>query len=338
MAMMTTGRVLLVCALCVLWCGAVFGHAEGLAAVGGGSGGGNSAGSEGGSRGDPEVNSSLEPLSVEGSKENMISSLETPPSVGGIPPNSLSEEGDVSQSLGETLTSEDEASSEVSGPSVQTKTPEQSDSPIVKAPEKSDPETKTHISDKQGEAGGTEANEDATENEKGQSEVVKRDTSSAPQSPPTPPVPAFPTKETPLAPAELRDSVEENRNTPPSQTKTDLDAPESSLEDAEVEKHGEGTNTSDSMKDAAKGRSGDSTPSSISTSDSVDAQRKAEEEDDNEMEALNPNEDSIYLGEQKWSRKRDSIFPAEQQEKKGQPLGKSGAGGAPTSTLSTVTS
>ncbi|EKG02326.1 mucin-associated surface protein (MASP), putative, partial [Trypanosoma cruzi] len=31
-------------------------------------------------------------------------------------------------------------------------------------------------------------------------------------------------------------------------------------------------------------------------------------------------------------------FPAEQQEKKGQPLGKSGAGGAPTSTLSTVTS
>ncbi|EKG00489.1 mucin-associated surface protein (MASP), putative [Trypanosoma cruzi] len=288
MAMMMTGRVLLVCALCVLWCGAVFGHAEGLAAVGGG----NSAGSEGGSRGDPEVNSSLEPLSVEGSKGNMISSLEISPSVGDIPPNSLSEEGDGSQSPGETLTSEDEVSSGVSGPSVQTKTPGQSDSPIVKAPEKSDPETKTHISDKQGEAGGTEANGDAKESETRQSEV-KRDTSSAPQSPPTPPVPAYPTKETPLAPAELRDSVEENRNTPPSQTKTDLDAPETSLEDAEAQKHGEGTNTSDSMKDAAKGRSGDSTPSSISTSDSVDAQRKAEEEDDNEMEALNPNEDSI---------------------------------------------
>ncbi|EKG02381.1 mucin-associated surface protein (MASP), putative, partial [Trypanosoma cruzi] len=290
-----------------------------------------------GSRGDPEVNSSLEPLSVEGSKGNMISSLETSPSVGDIPPNSLSEEG-VSQSLGETLTSEDEASSEVSVPSVQTKTPGKSDSPIVKAPEKSDPKT-THISDNQGEAGGTEANEDATESEKRQSEVVKRDTSSAPQSPPTLPVPAFPTKETPLAPAELRDSVEEKRNTPPSQTKTDLDAPETSLEDAEVEKHGEGTNTSDSMKDAAKGRSGDSTPSSISTSDSVDAQRKAEEEDDNEMEALNPNEDSILpLVNKNGKGNVIPSFPAEQQEQKGQPLGKSGAGGAPTSTLSTVTS
>ncbi|PBJ68794.1 mucin-associated surface protein [Trypanosoma cruzi cruzi] len=340
MAMMT-GRVLLVCALCVLWCGAVFGHAEGLAAVGGSSGGGNSAGSEGGSRGDPEVNFPLEPLSVEGSKENMISSLETSPSVGGIPPNSLSEEGDVSQSLGETLTSEDEVSSGVSGPSVQTKTPGQSDSPIVKAPEKSGPETKTHISDKQGEAGGTEANEDATESEKGQSEVVKRDTSSAPQSPPTPPVPAYPTKETPLAPADLRDSVEENRNTPPSQTKTDLDAPESSLEDAEAQKHGEGTNTSDSMKDAAKGRSGDSTPSSISTSDSVAAQRKAEEEDDNEMETLNPNEDFILpLVNKNGKGNVIPSFPAEQQKQKGQPLGKSsaGGGGAPTSTLSTVTS
>ncbi|KAF8307430.1 Mucin-associated surface protein (MASP) [Trypanosoma cruzi] len=334
MAMMMTGRVLLVCALCVLWCGAVFGHAEGLAA-----GDGNSAGSEGGSRGDPDVNSPLEPLSVEGSKGNMISSLKTPLSVGGIPPNSLSEEGDGSQSLGETLNSEDEASSEVSGPSVQTKTPGQSDSPIVKAPEKSYPKTKTHISDKQGEAGGTEANEDATESEKRQSEVVKRDTSSAPQSPPTPPVPAYPTKETPLAPAELRDSVEENRNTPPSQTKTDLDAPETSLEDAEVEKRGEGTNTSDSMKDAAKGRSGDSTPSSISTSDSVAAQRKAEEEDDNEKEALNPNEDSILsLVNKNGQGNVIPSFPAEQQEQKGQPLGKSGAGGAPTSTLSTVTS
>ncbi|PBJ77730.1 mucin-associated surface protein [Trypanosoma cruzi cruzi] len=334
MVMMMTGRVLLVCALCVLWCGAVFGHAEGLAA-----GGGNSAGSEDDSRGDPEVNSSLEPLSVEGSKGNMISSLETPLSVGDIPPNSLSEEGDGSQSPGETLTSEDEVSSGVSGPSVQTKTPGQSDSPIVKAPEKSDPETKTHISDKQGEAGGTEANGDATESETRQSEVVKRDTSSAPQSPPTPPVPAYPTKETPLAPADLGDSVEEKRNTPPSQTKTDLDAPESSLEDAEVEKHGEGTNTSDSMKDAAKGRSGDSTPSSISTSDSVAAQRKAEEEDDNEMEALNPNEDSILpLVNKNGQGNVIPSFPAEQQEKKGQPLGKSGAGGAPTSTLSTVTS
>ncbi|PBJ73640.1 mucin-associated surface protein [Trypanosoma cruzi cruzi] len=333
MAMMMTGRVLLVCALCVLWCGAVFGHAEGLAA-----GGGNSAGSEDDSRGDPEVNSSLEPLSVEGSKGNMISSLETPLSVGDIPPNSLSEEGDGSQSPGETLTSEDEVSSGVSGPSVQTKTPGQSDSPIVKAPEKSDPETKTHISDKQGEAGGTEANGDAKESETRQSEV-KRDTSSAPQSPPTPPVPAYPTKETPLAPAELRDSVEEKRNTPPSQAKTDLDAPETSLEDAEVEKHGEGTNTSDSMKDAAKGRSGDSTPSSISTSDSVAAQRKAEEEDDNEMEALNPNEDSILpLVNKNGQGNVIPSFPAEQQEKKGQPLGKSGAGGAPTSTLSTVTS
>ncbi|PBJ76077.1 mucin-associated surface protein [Trypanosoma cruzi cruzi] len=340
MAMMMTGRVLLVCALCVLWCGAVFGHAEGLAAVGGSSVGGNSAGSEDGSCGDPDVNSSLEPLSVEGSKENMISSLEISPSVGGIPPNSLSEEG-VSQSLGETLTSEDEVSSEVSGPSVQTKTPGQSDSPIVKAPEKSGPETKTHISDKQGEAGGTEANGDATESEKGQSEVVKKDTSSAPQSPPTPPVPAYPTKETPLAPAELRDSVEEKLNTPPSQTKTDLDAPEPSLEDAEVEKHGEGTNTSDSMKDAAKGRSGDSTPSSISTSDSVDAQRKAEEEDDNEMEALNPNEASILpLVNKNGKGNVIPSFPAEQQKQKGQPLGKSsaGGGGAPTSTLSTVTS
>ncbi|PBJ73630.1 mucin-associated surface protein [Trypanosoma cruzi cruzi] len=332
MAMMMTGRVLLVCALCVLWCGAVFGHAEGLAA-----GGGNSAGSEDDSRGDPEVNSSLEPLS-EGSKGNMISSLEISPSVGDIPPNSLSEEGDGSQSPGETLTSEDEVSSGVSGPSVQTKTPGQSDSPIVKAPEKSDPETKTHISDKQGEAGGTEANGDAKESETRQSEV-KRDTSSAPQSPPTPPVPAYPTKETPLAPAELRDSVEEKRNTPPSQAKTDLDAPETSLEDAEVEKHGEGTNTSDSMKDAAKGRSGDSTPSSISTSDSVDAQRKAEEEDDNEMEALNPNEDSILpLVNKNGKGNVIPSFPAEQQEQKGQPLGKSGAGGAPTSTLSTVTS
>ncbi|ESS63066.1 mucin-associated surface protein (MASP) [Trypanosoma cruzi Dm28c] len=338
MAMMMTGRVLLVCALCVLWCGAVFGHAEGLAAVGGSSGGGNSAGSEGGSRGDPEVNSSLEPLSVEGSKENMISSLETPPSVGGIPPNSLSEEGG-SQSPGETLTSEDEASSDVSVPSVQTKTPGKSDSPIVKAPEKSGPETKTHISDNQGEAGGTEANEDATESEKRQSEVVKRDTSSAPQSPPTPPVPAYPTKETPLAPAELRNSVEEKRNTPPSQTKTDLEAPETSLEDAEVEKHGEGTNTSDSMKDAAKGPSGDSTPSSISTSDSVDAQRKAEEEDDNEMETLNPNEASILpLVNKNGQGNVIPSFPAEQQKQKGQPLGKSGAGVAPTSTLSTVTS
>ncbi|RNC42113.1 mucin-associated surface protein (MASP) [Trypanosoma cruzi] len=164
MAMMMTGRVLLVCAPCVLWCGAVFGHADGFAAVVGSSGGRNSAGNEGGSHGDPEVNSPLEPLSV----------------VGGIPSNSLSEEGDGSQSLGETLNSEDELSSEVSGPSVQTKTPGQSDSSIVKAPEKSGPETKTHISDKQGEAGGTEANEDATESEKGQSEVVKRDTSSAP--------------------------------------------------------------------------------------------------------------------------------------------------------------
>ncbi|PBJ73638.1 mucin-associated surface protein [Trypanosoma cruzi cruzi] len=333
MAMMMTGRVLLVCALCVLWCGAVFGHAEGLAAVGGG----NSAGSEGGSRGDPEVNSSLEPLSVEGSKGNMISS-EISQSVGDIPPNSLSEEGDGSQSPGETLTSEDEVSSGVSGPSVQTKTPGQSDSPIVKAPEKSGPKT-THISDKQGEAGGTEANGDAKESETRQSEVVKRDTSSAPKSPPTPPVPAYPTKETPLAPAELRDSVEENRNTPPSQTKTDLDAPETPLEDAEAQKHGEGTNTSDSMKDAAKGRSGDSTPSSISTSDSVDAQRKAEEEDDNEMEALNPNEDSILpLVNKNGKGNVIPSFPAEQQEQKGQPLGKSGAGGAPTSTLSTVTS
>ncbi|EAO00172.1 mucin-associated surface protein (MASP), putative [Trypanosoma cruzi] len=337
MAMMVTGRVLLVCALCVLWCGAVFGRAEGLAAVGGGSGGGNSAGSEGGSRGGPDVDSSLEPLSVEGPKGNMISSLETPPSVGGISPNSLSEEGDGSQSLGDTLTSDDEVSSEVSGPSVQTKTPGQSDSPVVKAPEKSGPETKTHISDKQGEAGGTEANGDATENEKGQSEVVKRDASSAPQSPPTPPVPAFPPEETPLAPAELRNSVEEKLNTPPSQTKTDLEAPEPSLEDAEAEKHGEGTTTSDSMKDAAKGRSGDSTPSSISTSDSVDAQRKAEEEDGNEMEALNPNEDSILpLVNKNGQGNVIPSFSAEQKEQKGQPLGKSGAGGA--SALSTVTS
>ncbi|EAN98554.1 mucin-associated surface protein (MASP), putative [Trypanosoma cruzi] len=336
MAMMT-GRVLLVCALCVLWCGTVFGHADGLAAVVGSSGGGNSAGNEGGSRGGPDVDSPLEPLSVEGSKGNMISSLGTSLSVGGIPPISLSEEGDVSQSPGDTLTSEVELSSEVSGPSVQTKTPGQSNSPIVKAPEKSGPETKTHISDKQGEAGSTEANEDATESEKGQSEVVKRDTSSAPQSPPTPPVPAYSAEETPLAPAESRDSVEEKRSTPPSQTKTDLEVPEASLEDAEAEKHGEGTTTSDSMKDAAKGRSGDSTPSSISTSDSVDAQRKAEEEGDNEMEALNPNEASILpLVNKNGQGNVIPSFSGEQKEQKGQLLGKSGAGGA--SAVSTVTS
>ncbi|KAF5220145.1 Mucin-associated surface protein (MASP) [Trypanosoma cruzi] len=340
MAMMT-GRVLLVCALCVLWCGAGGGgRAEGLAAVGGSSGGDNSPGSEGGSRGSPEVNSSLEPLSVVGGpKGNMMSSLETPLTVGGIPPNSLSEEGDCSQSLGDTLNSEDEVSSGVSGPSVQTKTPGQSDSPIVKASEKSDPETKTHISDKQGEAGSTEANEDATESEKRQTEVVKRDISSAPQSPPTPPVPAYPAEETPLAPADLRNAVEEKRNTPPSQTKTDLEAPEPSLEDAEAEKHGEGKTTSDSMKDAAKGRSGDSTPSSISASDSVDAQRKAEEEDDNEMEAFNPNEASILpLVNKNGQGNVIPSFSGEQQEQKGQPLGKSGAGGVPASPLSTVTS
>ncbi|EAN92709.1 Mucin-associated surface protein (MASP) [Trypanosoma cruzi] len=340
MAMMMTGRVLLVCVLCVLWCGAVFGHAEGLAAVGGSSGGDNSPGSEGGSRGGPEVNSSLEPLSVVGGpKGNMMSSLETSLSVGSIPPNSLSEEGDGLQSLGDTLNSEDEVSSDVSGPSVQTKTPGQSDSPIVKAPEKSDPKIKTHISDKQGEAGSTEDNEDATESEKRHSEVVKRDISSALQSPPTPPVPAYPAEETPLAPANLRNSVEEKRNTPPSQTKTDPEAPEPSLEDAEAEKHGEGTTKSDSMKDAAKGRSGDSTPSSISTSDSVDAQRKAEEEDDNEMEALNPNEASILpLVNKNGQGNVIPSFSAEQQEQKGQPLGKSGAGGVPASPLSTVTS
>ncbi|EAN97803.1 Mucin-associated surface protein (MASP) [Trypanosoma cruzi] len=39
MAMMVTGRVLLVCALCVLWCGAVFGHAtEDYCGEGGGNG------------------------------------------------------------------------------------------------------------------------------------------------------------------------------------------------------------------------------------------------------------------------------------------------------------
>ncbi|EKF99893.1 mucin-associated surface protein (MASP), putative, partial [Trypanosoma cruzi] len=39
MAMMMTGRVLLVCALCVLWCGAVFGHAmEDYCGEGGGDG------------------------------------------------------------------------------------------------------------------------------------------------------------------------------------------------------------------------------------------------------------------------------------------------------------
>ncbi|EKG00517.1 mucin-associated surface protein (MASP), putative [Trypanosoma cruzi] len=39
MAMMMTGRVLLVCALCVLWCGAVFGHAmEDYCGEGGGNG------------------------------------------------------------------------------------------------------------------------------------------------------------------------------------------------------------------------------------------------------------------------------------------------------------
>ncbi|KAF8278380.1 Mucin-associated surface protein (MASP) [Trypanosoma cruzi] len=341
MAMMMTGRVLLVCALCVLWCGAGGGgRAEGLAAVGGSSGGGNSAGSEGGSRGGPEVNSLLESLSVVGGpKGNMMSSLETSLSVGGIPPNSLSEEGDGLKSLGDTLNSEDEVSSDVSGPSVQTKTPGQSDSPIVKAPEKSDPETKTHISDKQGKAGGTEDNEDETESKKRQSEVVKRDISSAPQSPPTPPVPAYPAEETPLAPANLRNAVEENRNTPPSQTKTDLEAPEPSLEGAEAETHGEGTTTSDSMKDVAKGRSGDSTPSSISASDSVDAQRKAEEEDDNEMEALNPNEASILpLVNKNGQGNVIPSFSAEQQEQKGQPLGKSGAGGVPASAVSTVTS
>ncbi|EKG02238.1 mucin-associated surface protein (MASP), putative, partial [Trypanosoma cruzi] len=121
----------------------------------------------------------------------------------------------------------------------------------------------------------------------------------------------------------------------------DLDAPETSLEDAEVEKHGEGTNTSDSMKDAAKGRSGDSTPSSISTSDSVAAQRKAEEEDDNEMETLNPNEASILpLVNKNGQGNVIPSFPAEQQKQKGQPLGKSSAGGGDvsTSTLSTVTS
>ncbi|RNC42114.1 mucin-associated surface protein (MASP) [Trypanosoma cruzi] len=91
------------------------------------------------------------------------------------------------------------------------------------------------------------------------------------------------------------------------------------------------------MKDAAKGRSGGSTPSSISTSDSVDAQRKAEEEGDNEMEALNPNEASILsLVNKNGQGNAIQSFPAEQQKQKGQPLGKSGAGGA--SAVSTVTS
>ncbi|PBJ77766.1 mucin-associated surface protein [Trypanosoma cruzi cruzi] len=342
MAMMT-GRVLLVCALCVLWCGAgcVCAEEEDTADDGFMSGG------EGLPRNPekvvsaPEALGSPTPHSGVGEEEALIPEEVTPQTTEEIPEDGAEDEE-------ENFSEEEAKGGRINGSTKGITEEEKKETPArepLQVKDSHSPQSEEELEEK-------DNTEPKTRNEKKKEEGPPPPVSAAqPTTLATTQTPEvkLPGRKTPHEDPEgdasqkgLNDAQtlthQKNENSS-SQAEKTAEPPEDPSQDIVAEQQGQATATENLTENAPATNQAETTASSISTSDSVDAQRKAEEEGDNEIEALNPNEASILsLVNKNGQGKVIPSFSGEQQKQEGQPLGKSGAGGAPTSTLSTVTS
>ncbi|EAN82478.1 Mucin-associated surface protein (MASP) [Trypanosoma cruzi] len=253
MVMMMTGRVLLVCALCVLWCGAGgvvngVGGIDGLSEV-------PSSGVPSSSSSNPNGNDLSKTLSNTPSIQNGESSEKGEPS-GKKSPGPVSPSGQTGEvsKLEEKLRASDtqeEAETSVAGKDT------------TKA-ERTQSDMKTD----------------------GSSNTLSTAAKSKVQSPPPPPPPVKPPtaeeQQPNTAPKDPRTATEEKYEMPTSATKTNPDTPKTSLKDGMADRHGHDATTTVLVKNAATGNSAERKSPSISTNDSDDAQSTGDENNDDD--------------------------------------------------------
>ncbi|KAF8296735.1 Mucin-associated surface protein (MASP), subgroup S080 [Trypanosoma cruzi] len=321
MAMMMTGRVLLVCALCVLWCGAGGGGCDDtpqalLSGSGGGTVVGTGVGQSGGA--DNAVGGVVGP-SGSSSGSGVKSMVSASFSAGTLSPSNPVD-GDVLQGgKGTTATlSMDSSEESVNSQSAEPPAPAQ---PNLDRQEASTSNAENHSSIKLHTAGNEVVNGGATGKENKQRAAVtggpSSDTQSttlqpAPQEQPkteliivpagkqrttdphsrekeerdskkAPPPPPSPANSAGGTPAakDLQILTEEMHQKPPSETQKELLGQETPSKDDAEDQNTEGTATSDSVKDEAASSLVETTASPISTSGGADTKSVASKDADN---------------------------------------------------------
>ncbi|EAN97277.1 Mucin-associated surface protein (MASP) [Trypanosoma cruzi] len=291
MAMMT-GRVLLVCALCVLWCGAGGGRGEGEATVVGPPGGrsNDGKGGPGPAPPSPPGTGTSGPLSIvpesEGSQERIAGTS----SEGSGEKNYKNEdgvEGDVDE--------DGENSIHHERPSEQPTQQEVSDeeTPEGKGLKKRLEEKDVHQPGEEEMKGTQQSQSQQPPPQQSQVQIkapAERGGPTAPTGPARPPPPAEPSSmdgSRTTEPTDSRNPSQESHDKSLLQTKTESSAPDPPLKDDFPEQHGQETTTPVSMLNASAGSQARITAPSTSTGGSGEAQIKVDEDD---AQRPNPNE------------------------------------------------
>ncbi|PBJ71300.1 mucin-associated surface protein [Trypanosoma cruzi cruzi] len=288
MAMMMTGRVLLVCALCVLWCGACGGRCdegEDTAIVVVSPGGRSNDGNGGPGPAPPSptgIGTSVPPPMV---PESEVSHERIPGaySEGRGGKKNQNEDGvqenvaeDVENSRNHERLSEQSTQKEES----QEETPEEEKEKDAYPPaEEVVKGTQQSLSQKP----------PPQQLQVQTTAPAGRGGPTATTGPARPPAPAEPSSmdgSRTIEPTDSRNTSQESHDKSLLQTKTESSAPEPPLKDAFPEQHGQGRTTPDSMLNASAGSQARNTAPSTSTSGSGEAESEADETD---AQRPNPN-------------------------------------------------
>ncbi|EAN99564.1 Mucin-associated surface protein (MASP) [Trypanosoma cruzi] len=292
MAMMA-GRVLLVCALCVLWCGAG-GRCDGedTALVVASPGGRSNDGKSGPGPAPPS------PLAIRTSGPGSI-----------VPESEGSQEiiaGTYSEGSGEKNYQDEDGEEESVAEDGENSRHHERLSEQPTQQEVSHEETpegkglKERLEEKDVYPPGEEVIKGAQQSQSQQpppqqlqvqiTAPAGREGTTAATGPARPPAPAEPSSRDgsrTIEPTDSRSPSQESHDKSPLLTKTESSAPEPPLKDAFPEQHGQETTTPDSVMSASAGRQARITAPSTSTSDSGEAQSEA---DGNDAQRPNPNE------------------------------------------------
>ncbi|KAF8290930.1 Mucin-associated surface protein (MASP), subgroup S011 [Trypanosoma cruzi] len=284
MAMMMTGRVLLVCALCVLWCGAGGGYAEDVDVASGDPGtlgerGGGavaqspladgSHGGSGGSNGDSSHESESDPsdsASNEKSSNPQVDEVEDPNS--SEQPLRQGKEGSKGKQDHLKSAPQNGSPHKVNG------TETLGSGAQVQLPATPKAELNNNVADGEIANGGREN----TGHNNGLS--PNSGDSSAPPVPPAMTVPAGDAN--PTASKDLQNIKEPTSTTPPSHSKTEAEAPQTPSGNGAPKQHRKETDTPD-LKDAPASHTAESTAKSMYTIGSDGAQENEEKFDNSDQ-------------------------------------------------------
>ncbi|KAF5217191.1 Mucin-associated surface protein (MASP) subgroup S080 [Trypanosoma cruzi] len=293
MAMMMTGRVLLVCALCVLWCGAGSrcDEEEDTALVVGPPGGRSNDGKGGPGSAPPSLpgTGTSVPRSILPESEVPQERIAGTSSEERGEKNYKNEDGeeenvdeDVGNSRHHERLSEQPTQQEVS----------HEETPEGKGLKKGLEEKDVHQPGEEGIKGRQQSQSQQPPPQQLQVQITApagRGGPTAPTGPARPPAPAEPSSmdgSQTIEPTDSRNPSQESHDKSLLQTKKESSAPDPSLKDAFPEQHGQETTTPDSVMNASAGTQARITAPSTSTSGSGEAQSKA---DGNDAQRPNPN-------------------------------------------------